>query len=181
MKEKWYAVCTKPKCEQKVGAMLTKLKIEHFCPMKKTRKGTLLKREEEEPLLPSVVFVRISEEQLQEVKTLDGVINFFYWLDQPAVVKSQEIATIKSFILDHSNILLQKIPINPKAVARISYEMVTAVEQEDTIQSRFKIARAFLPSLGYMLQAKVLMAVDEIVAPASVSYLYPQHRYGDAS
>lgn len=51
----------------------------------------------DEPLFRSYVFAHIVEDEKPKVRETKGVLNFVYWLGQPAVIRDQEIEIIKHF------------------------------------------------------------------------------------
>ncbi len=64
---------------EKVAAMLTKKKIESYCPLNSTiRQGAGQKKLVYDPLFTSFVFVQIEDVELIKVKEVDGVINFIW-------------------------------------------------------------------------------------------------------
>ncbi|HMO60617.1 MAG TPA: UpxY family transcription antiterminator [Ferruginibacter sp.] len=92
MQKNWYAVYTKHGCELKTTALLSKKKIEHYCPFQKeTLQWNSRKKNNLKPLFPTVIFVKISGHQLPYVKQLSDIINCFYWLGKPAIIKAAEI------------------------------------------------------------------------------------------
>lgn len=100
-KRKWFAVYTKPRCEKKANNILLLKGIESWCPVqKRERQWSDRKKIIEEPLFKSYVFVRVDESEKLQVLQSDGVLNFVHYLGKPAVIKEEEIATIKSFLLE---------------------------------------------------------------------------------
>ena len=96
--KKWYAVYTRPRWEKKVSDILTRRKIENYCPLNKVvRQWSDRKKVLHEPLFTSYVFVRISEPELNSLKQTVGVINLVYWLGKPAVIRDPEVEMIKRF------------------------------------------------------------------------------------
>ncbi|MEO6290685.1 MAG: transcription termination/antitermination NusG family protein, partial [Ginsengibacter sp.] len=76
MQKNWYAVYTKPQCEKKVAAVLTKWKIENFCPLKIVKINLLGRiRLQYEPLFKSYVFLYISKDQICRLDKISGVVN----------------------------------------------------------------------------------------------------------
>lgn len=156
MKKNWYAVYTKPKCEKKVSALLTKKKIENFCPMNKVarngqydhiNKGVL------EPLFPHFVFVRIGEMDMSAIRNMNDVVNFVYWLGRPAVIRDVEIDSIRQFMSEYVHADLEKVPVNTQDMVRI---LSTPGFESDgnLITMRNNRVRVILPSLGYALSAE---------------------------
>src|SRR6266487_5478200 len=118
---KWYAVYTRPRWEKKVAEILTHKKIENYCPLNKVvrqwsdRKKVLL-----EPLFTSYVFVRTTEKLHSEIRKVNGIINFVYWLNKPAIIRNEEIDCIKSFLNDHKNVQLKKTPVGINDTVRVT-------------------------------------------------------------
>ena len=101
----WYAVYTKPRWEKKVSALLSEKGIENYCPLNKVVKQWSDRRKVIlEPVFKSYVFVKIDEEKKWDLKKINGIINFVYWLGKPAVIKEQEIITIRKFLNEFSDV-----------------------------------------------------------------------------
>jgi transcription antitermination factor NusG len=111
----WYAVYTKPRWEKKVANLLTQKKIVNYCPVQTVIKvWTDRKKKIEQPLLPSYVFVKAStEEEKEEIRRVDGIVNFVYWLNKPAVIKDVEIKRLIEFTEKHagSDILMEQLEL----------------------------------------------------------------------
>jgi transcription antitermination factor NusG len=111
----WYAVYTKPRWEKKVANLLTQKRIVNYCPVQTVIKvWTDRKKKIEQPLLPSYVFVKAStEEEKEEIRRVDGIVNFVYWLNKPAVIKDVEIKRLIEFTEKHagSDILMEQLEL----------------------------------------------------------------------
>ncbi len=167
MTKNWYAVYTKPLWEKKVVVMLTKKKIESYCPLNTTiRQGAEQRKLIYDPLFTSIVFVQTEDVELIKVKEIDGVINFIYWLSNPAVIANTEIDTIKLFLKEHRNVKLEKTIVDIRGNVQIINEPVMN-EQGNSITLKNKI-KATLPSLGYMLIAEGQKSNVEILNTSSV-------------
>jgi transcription antitermination factor NusG len=155
MQKNWYAVYTKPRCEKKVASLLTKRKIENFCPLN-CRKIKSLRRSKilHEPLFKSYVFVNIALEESSLLKQTDGVISVLYWWGEPAIIKDDEIEAIKEFASDHQNIELERTLVNMHEVARILDEPSYSMEG-NVFALKNKTLKVSLPSLGYIMIAKL--------------------------
>jgi transcriptional antiterminator RfaH len=95
----WYVVYTKPKWEKKVAEQLTKFGIECYCPtIIKMRQWSDRKKKVEVPLFNSYVFVRIDEVERNLVFQSPGAVRYLFWLGKPAIVKDDEIMTIKNWL-----------------------------------------------------------------------------------
>lgn len=155
MQKNWYIVFTKPKCEKKVSALLTKRKIENFCPInckqiKSVRKNKVLY----EPLFDCYVFTYIGEIDIDQLRHADGVVSLVYWKGQPAIIKNNEIDAIREFTNDHQNIKLERTQVNVNGVLRIidgpSYSMDGKV-----LTVKNKAMKVNLPSLGFTMIAEM--------------------------
>ena len=112
-KKKWYALYTRPRWEKKVADLLEKKKVEVYCPLNKVQKQWADRRKVVlEPLFTSYVFVYVSEQEHLSIKQTDGVVNFVYWLNKPAVVRNEEIDTIKKFLSEYDHVSLEKTQVN---------------------------------------------------------------------
>lgn len=105
----WYAVYTKPRWEKKVAKLLEEKGIENYCPLNKVikqwsdRKKVVL-----EPIFKSYVFVKIEEGKKWDLKKVNGILNFVYWLGKPAIIKEEEIITIKKFLDEFTDVKIEE-------------------------------------------------------------------------
>ncbi|QEC69062.1 UpxY family transcription antiterminator [Panacibacter ginsenosidivorans] len=99
--KKWFAVYTKPRWEKKVNSILLLKGVASWCPVQKTeRQWSDRKKIIEDPLFKSYVFVKINDDEKLTVLQTEGILNFVHFLGKPAVIKDEEIETIKSFLLE---------------------------------------------------------------------------------
>jgi transcription antitermination factor NusG len=152
----WHAVYTKPRWEKKVTELLSRKKIEHFCPLNKVqRQFNDRKKVVDEPLFTSYVFVHIDETEQIPVRLTDGIINFVYWLGRPAEVLNEEIQAIKEFLSDYKYVRLEKTTVNLQDKVRvIGGPLVTQVGQVVSVKNNRTI-KVVLPSLGYLMHAEL--------------------------
>jgi len=151
----WYAVYTKPNHEKKVSALLSKRKIENYCPLNKIVNN--LKEEKRkpvfEPLFPNYVFVHITEHDMVLVKQQTGVINFVYWLGRPVNIKGMDMENIQEFVDSYSNISLEKTEVNLNNLVRIVSRKPVNEEYDNVIAMHATQVKITLPTLGYVLCA----------------------------
>ena len=135
--KKWLAVYTKPRWEKKVNNVLTLKSIESWCPLQKVeRQWSDRKKIIEDPLFKSYVFVRIAEQEKLRVLQTDGVLNFVHFLGKPAIIKDEEIETIKSFLLEKD--------------AQISVQSYSSFSQQDKVIIKHGI---FMDNTGTVVRA----------------------------
>jgi len=174
--KKWHAVYTRPRCEKKVSEILTRKKVENYCPINKVvRQWSDRKKIVHEPLFSSYVFVRVSEEEITALKDTHGIINVVYWLGKPAVIRDHEIETIQRFVCEHVNVKLEKTPIAVNDKVRILGGPLMELEGH-ILAIKNKSVKVVLPSLGYMMFAEVETANVEVmqhIVPAERDLRYP--------
>lgn len=167
MQKNWYLVYTKPKCEKKVAASLTKRKIENFCPqnriqIKQIRKSKLV----DQPLFNSYVFVNIEVEKISYIRNIENVLNLVYWKGEPAIIKEEEISIIKEFITDHNDIRIEKTHVDEKDTPRIVDRPGFMIDG-NLLTIKNKSIKVNLPSLGYTLIADVSKEEEVVVGRQS--------------
>lgn len=170
----WYALCTRPKCEKKVAATLTKKRFETYLPLRMIQSPwSFLKKTELEPLFPGLVFVRLQEGQQDEVRRIGGVVGLLHWLNQPAVIREDDIALIKTFLASHQNVRVARTAVRREPVA-------LAPEEADSKVARMQhTVSSSLSSLGFVLIADVPQ--QRAAAEETMPRIYPYYRYTDAS
>src|SRR6476659_6790951 len=155
MTPKWYAVYTKPRWEKKVAGLLLQGGIESYCPLNRVRRRWSDRiKTIEEPLFKSYVFVKVDEAARTAVRMTDGVINFVYWNGRPAVIKDKEISTIKRFLDEHENVMLQKMEVEiNERVKVIAGPMMDS--EGKVLEVKHKSVKVAIDSLGYVLVATI--------------------------
>jgi transcription antitermination factor NusG len=150
----WYAVYTKPRWEKKVAKLLDEKEVENYCPLNRVikqwsdRKKVIL-----EPVFKSYVFVRVNEKEKWDIKKVNGILNFVYWLGKPAVIKDEEILTIRKFLNEFSDVKVEEhhsLKVNEKV--RIK-QGVLMNYQGLLIELSGKRAKVRIDSMGITLNA----------------------------
>ncbi|HZG25545.1 MAG TPA: UpxY family transcription antiterminator [Chitinophagaceae bacterium] len=154
---KWHIVFTKPRREKKVVELLEKKKIESYCPQNKVSSAlTNHKVVSVQLLFPSYVFVRISEDQVNEVLRTSGVINFMYWLKTPAIVPDRDIEMVKYFLSEYENLQVERTEVKVSEASSIIRG--TLVSKTGNMPSH--CVQAVLPSLGFVLISEADSFID---------------------
>jgi transcription antitermination factor NusG len=169
MNKSWYAVYTKPKCEKKVSASLTKKRIQNYCPINTVHKvdGNKKSKLVVEPLFPSFVFVYINEDEFNTVKLNNDVINFVFWLGRPVVIKDVEIENIKDFLETYTNVTVEKTDVSLNNMVRIVRKLPVNDVLGNVITMNSTIVKITLPTLGFVIVAS---ANNESFEIQDVSY-----------
>ncbi|AXY75563.1 UpxY family transcription antiterminator [Paraflavitalea soli] len=151
----WYALYTKPFWEKKVAGLLAMHGIEHYCPLQRIqRKWSDRKKIIMEPLFKSYVFVRVPEKEQAVVKQVSGVLNFVNYLGKPAIIRDEEIDTIKHFLNEYRNIRLERMEFNVNDRVRIISGPLMTLEG-DVLEVKHKTVKVLLPSLGFSMTAEI--------------------------
>lgn len=151
MSQNWYAIYTRPQWEKKVTSILKRKKFKSYCPLV-VKAGN--KKNAFQPLFPSYVFVQATPDEMSIIKHTQGVINFVYWLTQPAVIKTNEIDAIKEFVDDYKDIRVEKTEVNVNDNVLLIGDSSTIVGDK-MILVKNKTMKAVLPSLGFSIIAEV--------------------------
>jgi transcription antitermination factor NusG len=155
MQKHWYIIYTKPKYEKKVAALLTKKKIENFCPINRKRITQFQRSKVSyEPLFNSYVFANVYENEIHTLKQIENVVNIVYWKGRPAIVQNEEILEIKRFVSDHENIKLEKSKVNYSMEASVIDRPAFAIDG-NVIMIKNKSIKINLPSLGFTMVAEM--------------------------
>lgn len=106
----WYAVYVNSRHEKKVSGLFDLQGIENYLPLQKVwKQWSDRKKIVEEPLFRSYVFACIEEDEKTKIRETKGVLNFVYWLGQPAVIRDEEIAVIRRFLGEYQNIEVEHL------------------------------------------------------------------------
>ncbi len=105
----WYVVYTRPRWEKKIAENLSAVGIENYCPLNKvTRQWSDRRKKVLEPVFKGYVFVKIADEKKWEIKKIAGILNFVHWLGKPAKVREEEIDTIRKFLKEFDDVIVEK-------------------------------------------------------------------------
>lgn len=151
----WYALYTRPCWEKKVAGLMAMNAIEHYCPLQKIqRKWSDRKKIIMEPLFKSYVFVRITEKQQTAVRQVSGVVSFVQYLGKPAIVRDDEIDTIRQFLNEYRNIRLERMEFNVRDRVKVVSGPFMQMEG-DVLEVKHKTVKVLLPSLGFLMTAEI--------------------------
>jgi transcription antitermination factor NusG len=154
MQKNWYAVYTKQHCERKVSLLLSKKRIENFCPLNYKRFRSLFRKSITfEPVFNSYVFVKTTDAEIVNLsKNVNGIISLLYWKGKPATIKEEEINAIKEFTTNYHDISLEKMHAYSKSGKK---DEVSYVLDGQLLMIKNKAMKVDLPSLGFTMVAKV--------------------------
>ena len=146
----WYAIYTKPRKEIKVAQQLEQLGFTIYLPLKtEVRQWSDRKKKVTTPLFSSYVFIQIEEAKRAEVFIIDGVLNYVFWLGQPAIIRDAEIALMRNEI-EQPNTEVMVSGLGPGDQIQLNQGVFKGQEATVEYISNQK-AYLFLPSLGIKL------------------------------
>jgi transcription antitermination factor NusG len=154
-KKKWYVVYTKPRWEKKVYGLMAERGMEAYCPLNRVRKKWSDRvKWVEEPLFKSYVFVKAEEMELQNVRFINGVVNFVYWLGKPAIVKDKEIEIIRKFLNEYDEVWAE--PIGLQKDAKVTIRRGAFMDKQARIVKVLNNkVQVIIESIGYSLVAVI--------------------------
>ena len=151
----WYAIYTKPRWEKKVYTLLQEQGVAAYCPLNKVRKKWSDRYKiVHEPLFKSYVFVQVEENAMTKVRMVSGVVNFVYWNGKPAIIKEEEINTIKRFLNEYGHVEVEHIQFTPNQRVKIM-SGVLMDKEGIVIRSDKNKVQVVLESLGFRLTARL--------------------------
>ncbi len=119
----WFVIYTKPRNEKKVANRLKDLGIKVFYPIiTQMRQWSDRKKKVEFPLIPSYLFVHLEEKQRDTVFQVPGVVRYLFWLGKPAIVREDEIETLKRYLkYDIADVQIDKLQLGDKLTITDGY------------------------------------------------------------
>lgn len=149
----WYVVYTRPRWEKKIAKVLEEKGIESYCPLNRVyRQWSDRKKVVYEPLFKGYVFLQIESSRMWDVKQIDGILNYVYWNGKPAIVREEEIKTIRNFLSEFTDVEVQEIritvntPVEIKRGVLMNYKGIVL----EIIGSKAKVQ---IESMGVQLSA----------------------------
>jgi len=146
-------VYTKPRWEKKIAAVLDARGIEHYCPLNRIQKQwSDRKKIIYEPLFKGYIFVKVDEARKWDIKQIEGIINYVYWLGKPAKVKEEEIITIRKFLSEFDNVEVTENSIGKSTKVQISQGVLMNYKGV-VVEVLGNKARVQIDSMGIRLSA----------------------------
>ena len=146
----WFVLFTKPRFEKKVEERLLSFGIEAYCPTRKEiRFWSDRKKKVDIPVLPSMVLVKLKEEDINKVFNISGVVRYMFWLGKRAIVTEKEIDILKKYLKGNRLINQETFKVKPGDIID-----VPGFENESGFVDRVSnnTAWVFLENLGYKIK-----------------------------
>lgn len=159
----WYVVYTKPKWEKKVSEQLNLNNVECYCPViTQVKQWSDRKKKVEVPLFNSYVFVHLEESQRNLAFLSAGAIRYLFWLGKPAIVRNEEIETIKKWLdsFQINEITVESYQVGDKIKVVSGPFTNQAAVVKDVSKNHYILV---LESLGYVLKMKGKVSSNSII------------------
>lgn len=130
----WYPVYTNPRAEKMAALALEQKKIQVYLPtQKQLRQWSDRKKWVETPLIPSYLFVQISESQHAEVLMCRGISRFIYFSGKIATIPERQINQLKLLlanaadleVVDHTFEAGQKVAVKAGPLQGLRGELIS--------------------------------------------------------
>jgi transcription antitermination factor NusG len=151
--ESWHVIYTKSRAEKKVEERLNDFGIKAYCPVKQDiKQWSDRKKKILVPVLPSMVLVNIDKKERNKVFDIPGVVRYMFWLGKHAIVKQEEVDSLKT-LLTQNNIISQDT-IALKVGEKID---VPGLESQSGIIKKISTNQIWvvLKKLGYVIKLKI--------------------------
>jgi transcription antitermination factor NusG len=149
----WYVVYTRPRWEKKIARVLDEKGVETYCPLNKVyRQWSDRRKLVHEPLFKGYVFIHLEDENKWDVKKIDGILNFVYWNGKPAIVRDEEIDTIKKFLSEFSDVEVEDLKLAVQTPVRIKRGVLMNY-QGIVVEVMGNKAKVKIESMGVQLSA----------------------------
>lgn len=152
--ENWYALYIKPRWEKKVAGNLEAAGYEIYCPLARhTRQWSDRVKVVHEPVFRGYIFIRVTVSRLWESVKTPGVIAPVRYLGKPAVIRDEEIDTIRKFLNEFSEFEVENIALGESDRVRIKQGVM--MNYEGIVMEVFgSTAVVKISSLGLQLRAQ---------------------------
>ncbi len=116
----WYVLKTKPRQEKKASTYLSDNGFDIYIPLRETIKvWSDRKKKVEEPIIPSYIFINISEKERNNIFPAIGVSSYMYWLKKPVIIRDKEMIQMQSWFNDHAKEEIKSCEITVGSTVKI--------------------------------------------------------------
>ncbi|MEN8139052.1 MAG: UpxY family transcription antiterminator [Bacteroidota bacterium] len=159
----WFVLRTKPRQEKKAAAYLSDAGFEVYIPLRETIKiWSDRKKKVKEPIIPSYIFIHISEKYRTSIFPAVGISNYMYWLKKPVIIRDKEMEQMQRWFNDHAQEEIKSREISVGNEVRIESGILLGKQGiVEKIGSRF--ITLSIPQLGVKLQVDKPKTIIKVV------------------
>jgi transcriptional antiterminator RfaH len=157
----WYVLYTRSRCEKMVAENLASSGIEVYCPLLKRKKLWSDRwKWVEEPLFRSYCFVRLEHCERDRVFAAKGVVRYMYYCGKPAVIREEELDTLKKWLNEYSHDSIQSETVQVHDKVRLKSGALMD-QQAEVIRKNGNYMLLFLDSLGMQIKVDLRKNIIE--------------------
>lgn len=172
----WYAIYTRSRSEKKLYGLLQQKNVECFLPLKKT----LVQRSDrkkwvEVPLIPSYLFVKVTEKQHYTVLNTPGAVHYVSFDGKAATIPDEQIAHLNKLLVNKSqDIEIYHGSFDKGDLVEVKEGPMKGVKGEVVeIRGKQRLLLRF-ESLGYCIHVEA--SADELKLNKAVAKAFPGSR-----
>src|SRR5690606_1165057 len=105
-----------------------------------------------EPLFKGYVFVQVAETKKWELLTINGIVNYVHWLGKPAIIKDEEIETIRKFLNEFESVEVVEGILPQNAMVKVKQGVFMDFKGM-VLEVKGNKARVRIESMGIQLSA----------------------------
>ncbi len=156
VKRNWYAVYTRSRGEKKAAEFILIEGFQAYLPLVKTlRQWSDRKKKVEIPLIPSYVFVNVSQCEYYKILEIQGVLAYVTFEGKPTPIRNSEIEALKMAVEGNMTIELENSPIEKGEMVKIIAGPMKGAEGE-YIETKHKNNFVInLNNIGFILKVEV--------------------------
>ena len=148
----WYVLYTRSRAEREIARMLEEMGFNVFCPViTEVKQWSDRKKKVTSPLFKSYVFVYLHEHDREKVFEIPGVVRYLYWLGKPAIVRDEEIQTIRDWL-------------NNDRYQNVKVDNLAAGDRITIANGSFKGKNAIISEVGKHRLKLILKSLDLVVS-----------------
>ncbi len=139
----WLVIYTKPRWEKKLADQLAAKGFEVYCPTQRVkRRWSDRTKWIDQPLFSSHIFIHLEPERRDAVYFTPGFVRFLFWNKRPAVVRDEEIATLRRWLNDFDHEAIRVEAYSPGTQIKVQSgplqgREATVLEQRGTKLERY--------------------------------------------
>ena len=121
-----------------------------------------------EPLFKGYVFVQVAENKKWELMNINGILNYVHWLGKPAIIRDEEIQTIRKFLNEFESVDLEEGILPKDSTVRVKQGVMMNYKGM-VLEVMGNKARVLIESMGLQLSAIFEKKNLELVSNTNVN------------
>ena len=114
------------------------------------------------------VFVQVTENKKWELMNINGILNYVHWLGKPAIIRDEEIQTIRKFLNEFESVDLEEGILPKDSTVRVKQGVMMNYKGM-VLEVMGNKARVLIESMGLQLSAIFEKKNLELVSKTNVN------------